>query len=159
MKNTDKYMTYKEAENAFLTNCYGIPATMASMIPWEKWDNDMRNRYKAWLFEDNESQSKTFSGTTVYWSNPPRKDDAALNNSAEDYDKIVKEVVDAWFDQHESKKPHLNKDRFDDYNSAWLCFEYECEYGDEKSAEIYFSRWLFYPYNPSIIKAWKNGCK
>ena len=171
MKNVDKYITYKEAENAFLTNCCGIPAEMTSMIPWDNWGIDLRNKYKAWLFEDNEnndessllaneSQPKTISSTTVYWTNPPRKDDASLNNSAEDYDKIAKEMVDAWFEQHhQAKQSRLNKDRFDDYNSARLCFEYECEYGDEKSAEIYFSSWLFYPYDPSIVKAWKNGCK
>ena len=179
MKNINRFKNHEEAENTFLVECWGVPERNR-MIPWIEWDDDMKNRYRYWLFEnvimntskikwipnsakdcsslDSEPCTKTFSNTTIFWTNPPCHDE---NNtkSIEDYDKIAKEAVDAWFEQHEVKKPRLNKDRFDDYNSAWNCFEYECSFNDKDAAEIYFSRWLFYPYNPSIIKGWKNGCE
>ena len=60
------------------------------------------------------------------------------------------------FNRVKRSKPHLNKSRFDDFDSAWNCFTYEYDHSDGKDVYKDFSTWLFNAYVPGVVK---NGSK
>ena len=172
-KNKDRFATRQEAEDAFLIehNAKVIPwKEWAGSIKeryciWLFEDAEINAAELNWVRPDSsssessqagEGSTKTFNRTkTIYWTNPPCFDRENSNASVVDYDKVAKEAVDAWFkglkeeiiSEKDVKRERMNKDRFDDFDSAWKCFEHECGCtGPDSFKQKAFTAWLFYPY-------------